>query len=103
MQRTIILLLFACSSLIGLNAQSRHGKESRFNSYKGLVMAGYQGWFRAPGDAANEGWVHYGKNGKFDHENNTVDFWPDVSDYETTYKTEFKFANGKTCRSLQFC
>lgn len=96
MQRTIILLLFACSSLIGLNAQSRHGKESRFNSYKGLVMAGYQGWFRAPGDAANEGWVHYGKNGKFDHENNTVDFWPDVSDYETTYKTEFKFANGKT-------
>ncbi|MCK7531220.1 MAG: hypothetical protein MZV63_09345 [Marinilabiliales bacterium] len=60
-------------------------------SYKGLVMAGYQGWFRAPGDAANEGWVHYGKNGKFDNENNTVDFWPDVSDYEKTYKTEFKF------------
>lgn len=96
MYRIIVLSLITVASLNGLNAQNKHGKESRFNSYKGLVMAGYQGWFRAPGDASNEGWVHYGKNGKFDNENNTVDFWPDVSDYEKTYKTEFKFATGKS-------
>ena len=50
MYRFIVLSLITVASLNGLNAQSKHGKESRFNSYKGLVMAGYQGWFRAPGD-----------------------------------------------------
>ncbi|MCU0377027.1 MAG: glycoside hydrolase family 71/99-like protein [Bacteroidales bacterium] len=96
MYRIVVLSLFIFSLIGGLNAQNKHGKETMFPSYTGLVMAGYQGWFRAPGDAANEGWVHYGKNGRFDNDNNTVDFWPDVSDYEKRYKTEFKFADGKT-------
>jgi hypothetical protein len=96
MYRIIVLLFTVVALFNGLNAQNKHGKKSMFSSYSGLAMAGYQGWFRAPGDAANEGWVHYGKNGKFDNENNTVDFWPDVSEYEKTYKTEFKNGNGKT-------
>ncbi len=95
MYRIIVLILIINASMSGLVAQNRHGKESLFPSYKGLVMAGYQGWFRAPGDAVNEGWVHYGSNSKFDNENNTIDFWPDVSEYEKTYKTEFKSSDGK--------
>jgi hypothetical protein len=36
-----------------------------YTAYKGLVMAGYQGWFTAEGDGAERGWHHYEKNGKF--------------------------------------
>ena len=42
----IVCLLFS----IGITAQAA-GKQ--YNSYKGLVMAGYQGWFNAPDDGAN--------------------------------------------------
>jgi len=89
MFRTVSLFVVIIFSALNLNAQKKHGEVSKFMSYKGLVMAGYQGWFRAPGDDANEGWVHYGKSSKFDFDNNTIDFWPDVSDYEKTYKTSF--------------
>jgi hypothetical protein len=58
-------------------------------------MAGYQGWFRAEGDGSGEGWTHYGRGGKFDPDNTTIDFWPDVSEYEKTYKTGFKFPDGR--------
>jgi len=75
--------------------QNKHAQTSLYKSYKGLIMAGYQGWFRAKGDDSNSGWGHFGRNGKFDAEHNTIDFWPDVSEYEKTYKTDFKDANGK--------
>jgi len=80
------------------NAQNKHGKSGKFPSYKGLVMAGYQGWFRAPGDGSGSEWGHYGKSGKFDKDHNTIDFWPDVSEYEKTYETKFKFPDGKRAR-----
>ncbi len=63
------------------NAENKHGKNTKYPSYKGLVMAGYQGWFRAPGDGTNSGWGHYGKDGKSDNDHNTVDFWPDVAEW----------------------
>lgn len=75
-------------------AQSHHGKPGKYNSYKGLIMAGYQGWFRAPGDGAGNEFVHYGKNGKFEDGNATVDLWPDVSEYTKTYNTSFKYPDG---------
>jgi hypothetical protein len=65
-----------------------------YTSYKGLAMAGYQGWFTAQGDGANSGWTHYNQNGKFEPGFATVDFWPDVSEYEKTYETPFSFPNG---------
>jgi hypothetical protein len=61
-------------------------------------MAGYQGWFRAEGDSSGEGWVHYGRNRKFDPESVTIDFWPDVSEYETTYPTSFSNPDGTAAR-----
>lgn len=69
-----------------------------FPSYKGLVMAGYQGWFTAEGDGAGRGWHHYQKNGKFEPGFASVDFWPDISDYSKTYPTAFKYSNGETAR-----
>src|SRR5688572_33340793 len=85
----ILLVMFH-----GSNAQTHHGKAGSYSSYKGLVMAGYQGWFRAPGDGAGNSYVHYGRNGKFEDGNSTIDFWPDVSEYERTYETSFKHADG---------
>lgn len=80
------------------NAQNKHGKSSHYLSYKGLVMAGYQGWFRAPGDGSGSEWGHYGRAGKFDKDHNTIDFWPDVSDYEKTYETSFTYPDGTKAR-----
>ncbi len=65
-----------------------------YTSYKGLVMAGYQGWFTAEGDGAERGWHHYEKSGKFEPGMNTIDFWPDVTEYSKTYKTSFQYADG---------
>lgn len=66
----------------------------QYNSYKGLVMAGYQGWFNAPDDGAGRGWYYYtGRNG-FRPGSCSIDMWPDVSEYEKTYQTEFQFADG---------
>ena len=84
----LVCLLFS----IGVMAQSG-GKQ--YNSYKGLVMAGYQGWFNTPGDGSGRGWHHYnGRNG-FRPGSCSVDLWPEVSEYKKLYKTEFSFADGK--------
>ena len=94
----IFLFLLATATVMNSYAQTKHGKSSNFTSYKGLVMAGYQGWFRAPGDGSGAEWGHYGKSGKFDEKHNTIDFWPDVSDYEKTYETKFKYQDGSKAR-----
>jgi len=96
MKRIIVLLLIGCS--LTAFSQDSKGPEPMYPSYKGLVMCGYQGWFRADGDEAAKGWGHFGRRGKFDVENNTIDIWPDVSEYEKTYKTEFKHTDGSTAR-----
>jgi len=86
-----ILLLLLCAVV---NAQPKHSKTSAFKSYKGLVMAGYQGWFNAPKDGAGRGWNHYLSHGKFEPGSTNIDIWPDVSEYKKTYKTPFKNADG---------
>tara|TARA_B100000809_G_scaffold54191_1_gene49765 strand:- start:8673 stop:9965 length:1293 start_codon:yes stop_codon:yes gene_type:complete len=93
-----LLFLFTLLFTLHSNGQNKHAKSSKFRSYKGLVMAGYQGWFRAPGDGSGNEWGHYGSNGKFDKNHNTIDFWPDVSAYKKTYKTSFKYPDGTSAR-----
>jgi len=70
------------------------GDSGRYDSYKGLIMTGYQGWFNTPGDGADKDWTHYQKNGVFKPGQCTIDFWPDVNEYEKTYKTVFQYADG---------
>lgn len=89
-------LLFSVSACV--QARSKHGPVGRYSSYEGLVMAGYQGWFRAPGDGDKRGWVHFGRGGKFDDSHCTIDIWPDVSEYAKTYETSFKHADGTSAR-----
>ena len=99
MKKTFVILLLL-SSLIHWEtyAQLRHDMSSNYKSYKGLVMCGYQGWFRAPGDGSGTEWGHYGRDGKFDKDHNTIDFWPDVSGYEKVYETEFSGHDGKPAK-----
>jgi hypothetical protein len=65
-----------------------------YPSFKGLIMCGYQGWFRGEGDGSESGWGNYGNEGIFNSDNVTIDIWPDVSEYEKTYETEFTNSDG---------
>ncbi|MDQ0967842.1 hypothetical protein QFZ20_003245 [Flavobacterium sp. W4I14] len=86
----VILLLFLPSYL---NAQLKHNKHTQYPSYKGLVMAGYQGWFRAQGDGTNSKSYSYG-----DEKRSGIDMWPDVSEYPKTYDTPWKLRDGQTAK-----
>ncbi len=79
-------------------AQVKHSASSRFPEYQGLVMCGYQGWFRAEGDGSGEGWVHYGNQGRLDAGHVHLDLWPDVSEYPQTYPTTFTNVDGTAAR-----
>jgi len=92
----MIALALLCGSA---NAETKHAKATKFPSYKSLIMAGYQGWFRAPGDEiGSQGWGHWGKSGEFSETRINVDAWPDVSEYQKTYPTSFKLADGSVAR-----
>lgn len=94
--KKLLILCLDCFTVAG-HAQQKE-KTILYPSYKGLIMAGYQGWFRAEGDAANRGWGHYGRGDQFDAEHNTIDVWPDVSEYEKTYPTSFTYPDGTPAR-----
>ena len=79
-------------------AGPKHSQETSYPSYKGLIMAGYQGWFRGPQDGTNQGYGHYGAGKLFDEKHCTIDVWPDVSEYEKTYETSFRHADGRKAR-----
>jgi len=74
-------------------AQNRHNKTTLYPSYKGLIMAGYQGWFRAAGDGTKATRYAYGNE-----QRSGLDMWPDVTEYEKTYETPFKLTNGQAAR-----
>ena len=87
MKNTFILTLCL---LLALNCAfaNKHASETKYKSYKGLIMAGYQGWFRLP-----ENKVMYP-----DEKRVHLDMWPDISEYEKTYPTGLKLADGSTAR-----
>lgn len=70
-----------------------HKEGEPFDSYQGLVMTGYQGWFCAPGSGCshsnhkNTEWYHYRENEMFEPGvlKNSIDFWPDMTEYEKQY------------------
>jgi hypothetical protein len=91
----LILLLAGCQPNVQKENNEVINMEGiMYPSYKGLIMAGYQGWFRAEGDGTNRGWQHYGGHGKFDSAHITIDIWPDVSEYAKTYETDFNLSDG---------
>ncbi|QEG36363.1 hypothetical protein [Bythopirellula goksoeyrii] len=52
-------------------------REVDASTLTGKVLAGYQGWFNTPNDAADEGYVHWGHPGDW-----SIEQWPDANDYD---------------------
>jgi hypothetical protein len=69
------------------------------SSLEGKIMAGYQGWFAAPGDGSGLGWVHYGP-GRFAPGTATIDLWPDMREAAPaeSHATPFRHADGSPAR-----
>lgn len=67
------------------------GTEVSPETLRGKILAGYQGWFRTPGDGQNLGWHHWSRDrNHLTPETVTVEMWPDMSDYtdEEKYPVE---------------
>lgn len=93
-----LLLVPLILSLCTAQAQTRHDISSRFPAYQGLVMCGYQGWFRTPDDGSGQGWVHYGTDGRLDATHVHLDLWPDTAEYAQTYPTLLTNGDGSVAR-----
>ena len=63
----------------------------------GKVMCGYQGWFNAEGDGAQQGWRHYGSR-NFGPGNCSIEYWPDLREFTASEKfpSPFQHADGST-------
>lgn len=67
----------------------------------GKLVAGYQGWFAAPGDnSPRNAWVHWSRNFQAPAPNTiTFELYPDVREYTRTYQTNFNnLGNGQPAR-----
>jgi len=91
--KKITIFILSCFAVANLQAQSKHSKQTNYPSYNGLVMAGYQGWFRAEGDGTGSKRFAYGNENM-----SNIDMWPDVSEYDITYNTPFKLKNGQPAK-----
>ncbi len=96
--RRLLWMLVCAMGFCPSYAQTKHARQTKYPTYKNLIMAGYQGWFRGPQDGTNQGFGHYGTGKAFDEQHCTIDAWPDVSEYEKTYGTPFKLADGSKAR-----
>jgi len=83
-----ILFFYTCFIVSGQTQTNKHSKNTMYPTYKGLIMAGYQGWFRAPADG-----IMYPEPERI-----RIDMWPDVSEYAKTYPTGLKHADGSVAR-----
>lgn len=92
------LLLIAMLCIITAQAQRKYSATSRYPTYHGLLMCGYQGWFNAPGDSAGRGWNHYAGKGALADGNCKFDLWPDTREYKVTYPSPFLMPDGTAAR-----
>ncbi|MGB4415513.1 MAG: glycoside hydrolase family 71/99-like protein [Paludibacter sp.] len=88
MKKILVTFLFSVFVIITMQSQTKHALTTKYPTYKGLIMAGYQGWFRPD----KKGMMYADENKV------RIDMWPDVSEYEKTYPTGLKLTNGATAR-----
>jgi hypothetical protein len=86
-----------------------HVEGQPFDTYRGLVMAGYQGWFGGParkdgGSFGSEQWYHYRESGVFKPGvlQNSIDMWPDMSEYTESYTPGVDGLDSKDTPSSKF-
>lgn len=94
---TLAMLLGGCGASRKAVAGEGRGVHT-YDSYRGLVMAGYQGWFAAEGDDSHRGFYHYKGHDGFRPGSASVDMWPDMSEYKQTYVTPFRMPDGSEAR-----
>jgi hypothetical protein len=89
-------LLLICSA----PAQANQAIDAKTLRHK--VLCGYQGWFRCPGDPANEGWRHWSRNARrIGPDTLTFEMWPDMSECGEDEKYAapgFSYPDGKTAQ-----
>jgi hypothetical protein len=57
-------------------------------TWNNKIMAGYQGWFRTPGDRpGSTSWAHVFNRNGLTPANLALDTWPDMSQYDADEKT----------------
>ena len=93
-RRVAIFLLAPSLFFFTPPAPHIYSATSSFPGYKGLIMAGYKGWFNAPGDGAGMGWNHYAKGGAFGPDSCKIDLWPEGGQYAKKYETPFRQSDG---------
>ncbi len=98
-----MMAVFACQLLLvpGSNGEdgpvSTHPPVIDAQTLQHKVMCGYQGWFRCPGDAAHNGWLHWSRNRRgLTPKSVTFEMWPEMSEYKHKYPAPgFSDADGK--------
>ena len=62
----------------------------------GMVLCGYQGWFRTEGDGSGDGWFHYSPGGQFGPDTTHIDMWPDMTELgpDERFPTPLRHADG---------
>lgn len=88
MKKNMFIIALCLSLAFNWASANKHASETKYPSYKGLIVAGYQGWFRLPEDQ-----IMYPDETKV-----RIDMWPDVSEYKKTYPTGLKLADGSVAR-----
>lgn len=84
-----------------------HEDGEMYDTYKGLVMAGYQGWHGCPGDGRSgwgdtEAWYQYALYNMFNGVmgpgplHSKIDFWPYMAEYTNSYNTNFNYPDNST-------
>ena len=70
-----------------VSATQLHAQTADATSLNNKVMAGYQGWFRTPGDhSGNNGWSHWFNSQTPNPRALAFDTWPDMSEYSAAEK-----------------
>lgn len=87
MKRSLFLfVIVVILILIAVSKQPLRAQMVDAKTMENKIMAGYQGWFRTPGDNPNDkqGWAHL-FNANLTRPG--FDTWPDMSEYDTDEKT----------------
>lgn len=92
--RSIVLFLSVGVLIVSLSSALHAADKVDATTLDGKLMAGYQAWFRTPGDGSINGdknkWIHWGKPPYF-----SVEFWPEMAEYKNKLDTGIKLANGE--------